>query len=98
MSFVAEVGERLDDRNDNNFVSGEEGLVITGSDIEIGAASALTDASNRIGQVLLDRYEKFVPVVEVLSGRKVYAIFSKTTEISIFDDYADGEFIPISLD
>ena len=54
--------------------------------MDLAAASALTDGGIRITQMLLDKYEKMVPVVEVNSGRDVVAVFSRGAEVSVYDE------------
>lgn len=83
VSGVSALGERLEDRTEVT-VTGQ-GLALDQRDVDFAAASAITDASNRLGTVLLNRYEALVPVVEVLSGREVAAIFSKPAEIAILE-------------
>jgi len=92
VSFTAALGGRIDDKAAGLDIEDSEGVTILSEDLEFAYSSALTDASNRLGQILLDRYEKLVPVVEVLSGREVAAIFSQTAEIEIIadDDLDDG--------
>lgn len=85
VSGAAALSERLDDQN-RVVVSGNGGLSLDQDDLDAAAASAITDASNRLGQVLLNRYESLVPVVEILSGREVVAIFSKPVEIELIND------------
>jgi hypothetical protein len=89
ISGVTAMGQQLQ-RNTRVFFGGgigqQQGFNIQGQDLEFAAASALTDASNRLGQVLLRRYEALVPVVEVLSGREAVAIFSRPAEIAILDE------------
>jgi hypothetical protein len=68
-SFVAALG--------NNFIRQNN----TKDHLATTYASALTDASNRLGQMLVDKYEKLIPVVEVKAGREVAAVFSIGTEI-----------------
>jgi hypothetical protein len=91
ISGVAAVGQRLQ-RNTQVFGQGfnngqnNPGFTLQSTDVEFAAASAVTDASNRLGQVLLRRYESLVPVVEVLSGREAVAIFSAPAEVAILDD------------
>lgn len=87
ISGLGALGERLDDRTSITVDDGA-GLSLQGEDLEFATASAVTDASNRLGQVLLNRYESLVPVVEILSGREVAAIFSKPAEIALLDDDA----------
>ncbi len=95
ISGVAAAGQRLQ-RNtgvlfgNSSFggVNGNNppGFTLQNQDFQYAAASAVTDASNRLGQVLLRRYESLIPVIEVLSGREAVAIFSKPAEIAILDD------------
>lgn len=88
ISGVAAMGQQLQ-RNTRVFMNNrfdQPGFTVQGQDVEFAAASALTDASNRLGQVLLRRYEALVPVVEVLSGREAVAIFSRPAEIAILDE------------
>lgn len=86
VSFAAALGDRLDNRSDGIQVSNSDNVEIDASDVNVATASAFTDASNRLGQVLLDRYEKLVPVVEILSGREVSAVFSQTAEVEVFEE------------
>lgn len=93
VSGLGALGERLNDNTHNVYVqNGSGGLTLEPNDMDYAAASAVTDASNRLGEVLLNRYESLVPVVEVLSGREVSAIFSKPAEIALIEDavYASG--------
>lgn len=85
VSGIGALGERLDDRTSVT-VNNNSGLAVQSDDLEFATASAVTDASNRLGQVLLNRYESLVPVVEILSGREVAAIFSKPAEIALLED------------
>jgi hypothetical protein len=87
VSFFAALGERFDDESQNLEISDDVDL--DDSDITFAGTSAFTDATNRLSQVLIDRYEKLVPVVEVLSGRKVAAIFSQSAEVTIYDEEAE---------
>ena len=88
ISGVSALGERLDNRTNIIGNQGNLGLGVDRQDIDFAAASAITDASNRLGGVLLNRYEALVPVVEILSGREVAAIFSSPAEIALLE----GEF------
>lgn len=95
ISGVAAAGQRLQRNTGALFGGGfgggfdrnnPPGFTLQGQDFQFAAASAVTDASNRLGQVLLRRYESLIPVVEVLSGRGAVAIFSKPAEIAVLDD------------
>ncbi|HMO19052.1 MAG TPA: TrbI/VirB10 family protein [Oligoflexia bacterium] len=89
ISGVAAMGQQLQ-RNTRVFFGNnrfdQPGFTLQSQDLEFAAASAVTDASNRLGQVLLRRYEALVPVVEVLSGREAVAIFSKPAEVAVLDE------------
>ena len=73
-------------------------LNLNGNDLDLAAASALTDGGIRVTQLLLDKYEKMVPVVEVNSGRDVVAVFSRGAEVSVYDDEEDGGVHTAALD
>lgn len=88
VSFAAALTESITVQNQDINVDniGSNGVRIDSNDLDRATASAVTDASNRIGQALLDRYEKLVPVVEILSGREVAAVFARSTEVMIIED------------
>ena len=86
VSGVAAFGERLDDRTQVTVQNGGGVTGVNREDLDFAAASAVTDASNRLGGILLNRYESLIPVVEILSGREVAAIFSKPAEIAILQN------------
>ena len=88
ISGVSALTERLDDRTDV-IINDSNGLSLEKEDIDFAAASAVHDASNRLGQVLLNRYESLVPVVSILSGRQVAAVFAKPAEIAIINGELD---------
>ena len=91
VSFAAALGQQIGGNNNVTVNNNGDGFTnLDGDSFNIAAASATTDASNRLGQVLLRRYESFVPVVEVLSSRDAVAIFSQPTEISVIEE--DGDF------
>ena len=86
VSGVSAFGERLDDTTDIRVRNGGGLGSLSTGDLDFAAASALTDASNRLGGVLLNRYESLIPVVEILSGREAAAIFSRPAEIAILQN------------
>lgn len=94
VSFTAAMGERIDDQADGIQINNSDNITVGGDDLSVAGASAFTDASNRIGELLLDRYESLIPVVEILPGREVVAVFSRSTEIEVFDQeeeyYGEG--------
>lgn len=96
VSFAAALGQRIGGGN-SYYYNGRnnQGIRLNPNDVSVATASALTDASNRLGQILLNRYESLVPVVEVLSGREAVAIFSQSAEIGVLEDdqdYGDGVY------
>jgi hypothetical protein len=88
VSGVAALGERMDQNTGQvSYQRNSAGsYTVQPEDFNYAAASAVTDASNRLGQILLSRYESLVPVVEVLGSREVAAIFSKPAEIEILEE------------
>lgn len=99
VSFASGVANSIDQKNRGNIFDGNQGGIdISGDDIDFAGASAFTDASNRLSQVLIERYEKLVPVVEVLPGRKVVAVFSRTAEIELIDESSDEGIYSAALD
>lgn len=90
VSFAAALGETLTERGNTTVISDSGVYDLSGNDLDSASASALTDASNRLGEILLERYEKLVPVVEVLSGREVMAVFSSTAEVELFTPDDEG--------
>lgn len=99
-SATAAAGDAVSMRYRNNFLGfrGNRDINLTGTDLNMAAASALTDGSVRITQMLLDKYEKLVPVVEVNSGRDVVAVFSRGAEVSVYDEEEEGGIYSASLD
>lgn len=90
VSFAAALGDRLTGNSNGNYDNDRQpGFYADPQDFDYAAASALTDASNRLGKLLLDRYESFVPVVEVLSSREAVAIFSQQAEVNILEEEQD---------
>lgn len=103
ISFTAALGDSLLDQAEiaeaNSTDNSSDSINITTQNYDSAAASALTDASNRLGQILLDRYEKLVPVVEILSGREVVAVFSTPVEIELCEECGtDESYLTSALD
>jgi len=80
-STAAALGDRAIRKEPAVTVNDSQNIDVNAGDINAAALSGLTDASNRLTEVLIDRYEKLVPVVEILSGRDAVAIFSSPVEI-----------------
>jgi len=99
-SAAASTGDAIAQRYRTNFfdLRGDSDVTLTGNDIDLATASALTDGSIRLTQLLLDKYEKLVPVVEVNSGRDVVAVFSRGAEVSVYDEEEEDGIHTASLD
>jgi hypothetical protein len=67
------------------------------SDYDEAVGQALYDASARLTEVLIRRYERMVPVVEVLAGRSGVAVFSSQAEVAVMEDDSAG-LVSASLD
>ncbi|MBL7663143.1 TraB/VirB10 family protein [bacterium] len=98
VSFAAALGERVENAGKKTIIQPfgygyAYEQTYSGKALDFAGASAVTDAANRLGQILLDRYEKLIPVVEILPGRQVVAVFSSSTEIEMIDDDSEGEGI-----
>ena len=101
VSFAAALGDRVTERTNNLPLSqvtfdrrgrpivSDQGLTVTGNDLDVSLGSAMSDASNRLGDLLLEKYSKLIPVVEVRSGRKVAAVFSSSSEVELIDQESD---------
>ncbi len=90
VSGAAALGNRVDGGSGSYQRSGQPGFGLSVNDVDAAAATALSHASDRLGKVLIDRYESFVPVVEILSHRQAVAIFSQPAEISVLEDEEGG--------
>lgn len=97
-SFAAALGNRVDSKSNSINIENSEGVTVDSDDLEAALGSAFSDANARLVDVLIDRYEKLVPVVEVLSGREAHAVFSKTSEISIMSEDEEEGIYAASLD
>jgi hypothetical protein len=98
VSFMGALGDRIDEKEGAIIIDNSDGVTLDNNDFEASTASAFTDASDRLGQVLIERYEKLIPVVEVLSGREVVAVFSSPVEVTIHDDEGDESIYMSALD
>ena len=94
VSYTAALGDRLTDKASNLNVENSEAVTINADDMDFASVSAFSDASNRLGKILIDRYEKLVPVVEVLSGRDVAAVFSAPAEVEMMEDNSEDIYNP----
>lgn len=96
VSFTAALGDQLTGNSSTRNTrdrNQDPGFYVGQQDLDYATASALTDSSNRLGKLLLDRYESFVPVVEVLSSREAVAIFSQTAEVDVLEQDDDGGIV-----
>ncbi len=101
VSFAAGVADSVADQAESdNDDDGGDGLTINTGDVNEAAASAFNNSSQLLGKVIIDRYQKLVPVVEVLSGREAAVVFSQAAEIAPCEDEDCGsvDFTYASLD
>ena len=84
---VAGTADIIAPRRGNRIINqrGENALNVDGDDFDYIGSSALGRASDRLTLLLQRRYESLIPVVEVLSGREVVAVFSKPAEVAVID-------------
>lgn len=80
--------------NDNN----GNGISITSQGTEDAIATGLNKAVQRLSDVIIQRHEKLIPVVEVLSGREAVAVFSQPVEVSPCEEDCATEDTYASLD
>ena len=99
IGFTSALGESLSDHASNDQDTSAGGLTIVSGDLNYAAANGITDASEKLNQVLIERYEKLIPVVEILSGRDAAIVFSQPVEIMPIEDDADeGLYRTAALD
>jgi conjugal transfer pilus assembly protein TraB len=93
VGFTAALGESLMANNSlsNDNGNSDGGITVVSGDLNYAAANALSEASSKLNEVLIDRYEKLVPVVEILSGREAAIVFSQATEIQLIDEDESDE-------
>ncbi len=92
VGFSAALGESLMAHNSlSNDGGSDGGITVVSGDLNYAAANALSEASSKLNEVLIDRYEKLVPVVEILSGRDAAIVFSQATEIQLIDEDESDE-------
>lgn len=98
VSFASAIGDSLLNNSSSALSlqrqragNSSSGFNVINGDVQFGAATALNDMSSRLSQVLMNRYENLVPVIEVLSGREGVAVFSQTAEVNVMDDELSDE-------
>ena len=84
------------DETTNNNNTG--GLTITTQGAEDAIATGINKSVQRLSDVIIQRHEKLIPVVEVLSGREAVAVFSQPVEVSPCEDDCSNEANYASLD
>lgn len=97
-SAAATLGDRMMQKTKSYQINNSPGVSLSGDDLDSATASALTDGATRLTQLMLDKYEKLVPVVEVNAGREVAAVFSKGAEVSLIEDQDESGVYAGSLD
>jgi len=85
------LSDRLQDKADNIQVSNSQDIDIDQGDIDSALTLGLTDTFQTMAEIIVDRFENQIPVVEVLSGRQVVAIFSTGTEVELLLDEASED-------
>lgn len=100
VTFASVLGDRMDSKTSGIDINTSGNVDIDGDDFDVSSVSAFTQASDRLGQILLERYEKLIPVVEVLSGREVVAVFSAPVEVSLVeeDEADEGIYLASHMD
>ena len=63
-------------------VDNSSGVNISGDALENSAADGVGAGMQKLVDVLIDRYESLVPVVEILSRRQAVAVFSQPVEVT----------------
>ena len=87
VSAAAALGERIENRAERRFPDPENyGFSVQGRDVDYAAASAATDAANRLGQVFLERYGNITPVIETQHGLPGVIIFTQPAYIELLDE------------
>jgi len=87
------LADRFSEKANDIEISNSSEIAIDQNDIDASLALGATDTFKTMSRIIVDRFQNQIPVVEVLSGRKVVAIFSTGTEIEILDPNEDGEDI-----
>lgn len=77
---------RATDTKDNVNVSNSANIEVTSADVGNSVGQGILAANNRLVDVLIDRLEQLVPVVEILSGREAAAIFSSPVEVYLCEE------------
>lgn len=88
----------LGDADEGATVQNSPGIDITNIEAQDALGTGLNQATQRLVDVIIDRHEKLIPVVEVLSGREAVAVFSQPVEISPCENDCDGEDVFGSMD
>lgn len=73
-----------------NFTGGN-GITVNAGDIATSGVDGAHQAISKLTDAIISRYEKLVPVVEVIPGRKVALVFSAPTEVQVIEDDYMGE-------
>ncbi|MCC6934039.1 MAG: hypothetical protein IT292_12445 [Deltaproteobacteria bacterium] len=100
-AFATTLSEQYLDKADDNaqvVVQNSQDVTLDSSDLDLAQASAYSEAAQRITDILIKRYTKLVPVVEVLSGRDVVAVFAAPAEVEVIDEEADEGIYNTALD
>lgn len=86
------LSDRLQEKADNIQVLDSQDIDITQGDVDSALTLGITETFQTMAGIIVDRFQNQIPVVEVLSGRQVVAIFSQGTEIELLIDGDDDDF------
>ncbi len=67
------------------------GVNVNSEGMENAIGKGFNKSTQKLVDVIIDRHEKLIPVVEVLSGREAVAVFSQPVEISPCEDDCENE-------
>lgn len=98
---LAGLGEGIASSNTTtNFgYGGQSSTLVNGNVAEFAAGKGLAGAAYQWGDIIKDRLELLVPVVQVLSGREATAIFAKSATVpDLYDALGEDEFTLAALD
>ncbi len=92
------LGDRVADKADNDRGSqtgafsllGSGGSAVSVDDLDNAIALGVTDTFENMTDIIVKRFESQVPVVEILPGRTVQAVFSSNAEVEILSDDDDN--------
>ena len=100
------LGDRISDKADTNTnntnspfsLLGTSGNAISVDDLDSAIALGVTDTFENMTDIIVKRFESQVPVVEILPGRVVQAVFSSNAEVEVLvEDDEESAYYDSSL-